>query len=208
MNQTNSTLQAFFSFSSIKSQAFLPDLLSRREIKSEQKLVGKNLTEVMSVFLGVCLLAALAQIAVPLPFTPVPVTGQTFGISLVALLWGRRLAFTTVASYVLAGGLGLPIFAMAKSGLIFGPTLGYLLGMMLSSWVVGGLADLGWTRSFFKAWLACAIGSVCVFSCGLAGLSFFIPASKLLMAGFFPFLPGDIIKSVAAAAIVSRKRIT
>jgi biotin transport system substrate-specific component len=160
-------------------------------------------TKVASVVLGVAFLAALAQIAIPLPFSPVPITGQTFGVALLSLLWGRKWGFATVILYVIGGSAGLPIFASGAAGLKFA-SFGYLLGMCMSSIVIGTLADLGWAKSFKKSFAACLLGSLCIFTCGLIVLSNFVPKELLLSSGLFPFIPGDLIKSALASLIVSR----
>lgn len=157
-----------------------------------------NALEILSVTaLGLILLTALAQIAIPLPWTPVPITGQTFGVSLIALLFGWRLGPFIVASYVLLGVLGVPLFAAATAA-----TSGYLVGMILSSLFIGFGVDHGWAKGFFRTFLLCAGGSIFVFSCGLIGLSFFVPSETLLWAGLIPFLPGDLIKNLLASFIV------
>ena len=156
----------------------------------------------MIVVSGVFTLSLLAQVAIPLPFTPVPITGQTLGVLLIGLAFGRRLAVSTMLSYLAVGALGLPVFANARAGLIFAPTSGYLLGMLLSTWIVGGLADRGWARQPLTLVLTCLISSVCIFGCGLLVLSFFIPMNRLLMSGLYPFLLGDLIKSTTAVLLV------
>lgn len=177
-----------------------------------QALVNKVLLDVgdtkinnlLSFLFGALLLTALAQIAIPLPWTPVPITGQTFGVALVALLWGKKKAFSIVSFYLLLGVVGMPVFAGAASGITFGATSGYLIGMLLSTVVVGHFSDLGWTNSFFKSWLAGFCGSCITFACGLFVLSFFVPFEGLLVSGLLPFLPGDVVKTVSAAAIANR----
>jgi biotin transport system substrate-specific component len=177
--------------------------------RMSQAIVGqwveeKNIfTKTASVVFGVAFLAALAQVAIPLPFTPVPITGQTFGVALLSLLWGRKWGMATVLLYVIAGTAGLPIFAQGAAGLKFASS-GYLVGMCMSSVVIGTLADMGWAKSFGKAYLACLLGSVCTFACGLVVLSNFVPKASLLTAGLLPFIPGDLIKSLLAATIVSK----
>lgn len=152
---------------------------------------------------GVAALALLAQIAIPLPWTPVPLTGQTFGVTLVGLLFGRR-AVPVVLAYLAAGALGAPVFAAAKSGLTFGPTVGYLVGMLLSAVVVGSLVDRGYANTFGRRLAAGFLGSIVVFTCGLAVLSRFVPGEALLTSGLWPFVPGDIIKTTMAAWIVTK----
>ncbi len=180
----------------LQNQALIPQII----LKSENKF----LYNILSIFSGVFLMSLLAQVTIPLPFTPVPITGQTFGVSLTALLWGRNRGCITLASYLALGALGLPVFAMGKSGLFLGPTTGYLIGMFFASYAMGALADLGWTKSFSKTWLAAFCGSIITFAFGLFGLAFFIPKQQLLMAGLIPFLPGDIIKTLFASALAWR----
>jgi biotin transport system substrate-specific component len=76
--------------------------------------------------------------------------------------------------------------------------------MVLSATIVGTLADRGWTKTMKQSMLAGFAGSIAVFACGLAVLSLFVPADALLVAGLWPFLPGDLIKTTVAAAIASR----
>ena len=161
------------------------------------------LTRVVSVLFGISLLAALAQVRLPLPYTPIPITGQTFGVSVLSLWMGRKWGFTTVALYVVLGAVGLPIFAGFASGLRLA-TSGYLIGMCLAALVMGSLADAGWTRTWPKAFLTCLLGSVCVFACGITILHNFIPTNSLVWAGIVPFIPGDVIKSALAATLGKR----
>lgn len=179
------------------SKALVPNLI----IKFPEQTKGK----IISFLLGLAMLSALAQLKIILPWTPVPITGQTFGVALLALLWGSRLSFSVFAAYLGIGFLGAPVFAGGASGFLIGPTMGYLAGMFIASWVVGKLSDRGWTDNFLMALLACYIGSFIIFSCGVFGLSFFIPTDKLLVAGVLPFLPGDLLKNLLAAGITTRK---
>ncbi|RYZ65290.1 MAG: biotin transporter BioY [Proteobacteria bacterium] len=180
----------------MQSQALIPSLLDSRP--------ASRLTEATLVLVGSLALALLAQITIPLYFTPVPITGQTFGVAVMALLWGRKRALAVFALYIAEGAAGLPVFAQGASGLFMGPTLGYLVGMAASCFVVGSLSDRGYAKRFSTALTACAAGSVCVFTFGLIGLSFFMPKELLVEAGFLPFIPGDIIKSLLAAAVVTQ----
>lgn len=161
------------------------------------------LAQIIAVMSGVALLSCLAQVAIPLPWTPVPITGQTFGVALIGLHWGRRLGLLTVISYLALGSFGLPIFAAASSGLILGPTLGYLIGMVFAVGIIGTLADLGWNQKWWTAYLACLCGSFVIFSCGLFVLSYFVSQESLLSAGLYPFVAGDQIKSLTAAGLTA-----
>ncbi len=161
-------------------------------------------TEVISFVVGLGLLCALAQVSIALPWTPVPITGQTFGVALVALAWGRIRGLGIVISYLFIGAIGFPVFSAGRSALTWGPTFGYLIGMVLAALLVGFLSDRGWSKSFFRAWMAASLGSLVIFSCGLWVLSYFIPTNGLLAAGLLPFIPGDLIKNSLAALIISR----
>ena len=178
------------------SLALVPRLLN-------QKFLSVT-SEIVFLLLGVALVSALSQLAIPLAWTPVPLTGQTFGVALLALMWGSRRAFAVMASYLSAAALGAPILAGGVSFLTLGATSGYLFGMAIAAYVVGSLADRGWTKSWPKAFAASLFGSVIVFSLGLFVLSFFVPSETLLVAGLLPFLPGDLLKNLMASFIASR----
>lgn len=175
----------------------------RQEQSWAEIRIGQDhtLLKLLSIAFGVLILGLLAQIKIPLAFTPVPITGQTFGVSLIALIYGRKLAFLTTASYLLIGGLGAPVFANLQSGLALGPSLGYLMGMLASSYLIGLLADKGYAKTWKTCFLSCLVGSFMVFSFGIIALSFFVPFNKLLLLGLLPFLPGDIIKNALATSI-------
>lgn len=181
----------------MKSNALVPQMVVGY---GQNRLVN----EMGAFTVGVLLLALLAQIKIVLPFSPVPITGQTFGVSLIALCWGRNRGAGIMAAYLGLGGLGLPFFA--TSGGLFGATSGYLLGMFFASMVVGELADRGATKSFLTSWAAGFVGSCIVFACGLLVLSFYVPQGTVFTVGLLPFLPGDLVKTVSAAFIASRLR--
>lgn len=162
---------------------------------------------ILLVAVGVLTLAMLSKISIPLSFTPVPITGQTFGVAIIALLLGRLRGVAIVATYLALGSAGFPFFAMTKTAAGLGPTSGYLLGMLGGAFVMGTLSDRGWTRSFKTAWAAALCGSLVTFACGLAVLSIFVPDGTLLAAGLWPFIPGDFVKTLLAAILVSRKGI-
>lgn len=178
-----------------KEQALIAQYLSQR---------GNTLVaNFFAILGGLTILGALAQISISLPHTPVPITGQTLGIAVIALLWGQKRGLAIVASYLALGGLGLPIFASGKSGGMIGPTSGYLIGMLFASAWMGFLADRGWTKSFLMTWVATVSGSILIFGFGIYGLSFFVPREGLFSLGVLPFLPGDAIKSLVGTSIVT-----
>jgi biotin transport system substrate-specific component len=179
----------------ISSQALIPQIIRHQENK-----VAANL---LAVFAGVALMTALAQINIPLPWTPVPITGQTFGVTFLSLIWGRNRGLAVMLSYIGLGIAGAPLFAMGQAGFSWGPTSGYLIGMVLASAWLGTWADRGWTKTFWRSYAASASGSLIVFGCGLYGLSFFLPKEVLFNAGLYPYLPGDLLKTVMACLLAT-----
>ncbi len=178
----------------ILEQSFIPSII----LKNDNN-IGHNILAALS---GSFIIASLAQISISLSFTPVLITCQTFGVALVSLLWGRKRGVAAVAIYMGLGFLGFPIFAFGKAGWQLGPTSGYLLGMTVAAYLMGSLADRGWTKNFWKTWLAAFLGSCVTFLGGVLILSFFVPKGSLLIAGVIPFIPGDLIKTLIACFIV------
>ena len=150
---------------------------------------------------GVFFLYLMAQITIPLPWTPVPITGQTFGVSCVALIMGS-LATPTVAIYWLLGLYGLPVLAGASAGVLWGAKSGYLLGMVLATELMRRLKAKGLAETWWGILAVLCGGEIVIFACGNFVLSYFVPRDHLLMAGLWPFLPGDMVKTVAAATVV------
>lgn len=151
---------------------------------------------------GSLLLALSAQVAVPLPFSPVPVTGQTFAVLLIGAALGARLGAATVLLYLAEGAAGLPVFAPgATLGLarIAGPTGGYLAGFVAAAFVVGLLAERGWDRRVATAAAAMLVGEVVIYVVALPWLARFVPVERLLDAGLWPFVAGDLYKLALAA---------
>jgi biotin transport system substrate-specific component len=162
------------------------------------------LHQCLVVLFGSLLIAALAQISLPL--VPVPVTGQTLGVFLVALVLGARLGGAAIGLYLLEAAIGLPVLAGFSGGMatLTGATAGYLFGFLLAGLAVGALADRGWTRSIQTTALAMLLGTALIYLPGLFWLSKAVPGlaslEALLPAGLYPFLLGDSIK--AALVIV------
>lgn len=146
------------------------------------------------------LLIVSAQVTFSIPFSLVPITGQTFAVLLTAMALGRVRGVTVISLYLAEGALGAPVFAGGVGGLatLFGPTGGYLLGFLGAGWLVGFLAERGWDRHYGKSVLALTFGTATIFLFGLAGLSRFVPSELLLTAGLFPFLPGAALKIALA----------
>jgi len=148
------------------------------------------------------LTAGAAQLELRLPWTPVPITGQTFAVLLTGAVLGARRAFLAQCLYLLEGISGLPVFAGGSAGVVtlVGPTGGYLVAFPFAASLTGLLAERAWDRRPITMFLAMLAGSTVIFGLGLAYLSAFVPRGTLLASGLLPFLPGDLIKSLVAAA--------
>ncbi len=165
--------------------------------------------QAMLVVGGSLLVALLAQFSLPLPFTPVPVTGQTLGVLLVGGVLGANLGALSILLYLAEGAIGLPVFAGAAHGLPVGPTGGYLLGFVLMALVVGWLNERGWGRSWGRSWAAMAAGELVLFAIALPWLGLYVGFSHVLAFGLLPFIPGEAFKlSLAAMALPAAWRIT
>lgn len=172
----------------------------------------RSLARALLVLGGTLLLALSAQVAVPLPGSPVPVTGQTFAVLLIGAALGSRLGALTVLAYLAEGAAGLPVFAPGGPlGLVrlAGPTGGYLAGFVAAAFVVGLLAERGWDRRVPTAAAAMLVGELVVYAVALPSLARFVPLDRLLDAGLWPFVPGDLYKlALAALALPAAWRIT
>ena len=168
--------------------------------------VAAPLNRVRSVALVVAfslLVALAAQVAVPLPWTPVPLTAQTFAVLLTGALLGSRLGALALVAYLVEGASGLPFFVGGAGGLqhFQGATAGYLLAFPVAAFVAGYLAERGWDRRFLTAALAMAAGSLVILACGWAWLALLLrSAGDAFRLGVAPFVVGDIIKIALAAA--------
>ncbi len=153
---------------------------------------------------GTLFIAALAQIAIPVPGSPVPVTGQTLAVYLIGTTYGARLGFATFATYLLAGIAGAPVFAPAATvGLarLTGATGGYLIGMLVAAFVLGALADRKADQKFKTSFPALILGSAIVFTFGLVWLhtSLNLTWAQTISAGLTPFIFGEVIKIAITA---------
>lgn len=160
---------------------------------------------------GSLIIAISAQISVWLPFSPVPVTGQTFAVLILGALLGARRGALCILVYLLEGSAGLPVFAGGAAGFawMLGPTGGYLSGFVIAAWVVGRLCERGWDRNVMKTAFAMLIGNVCLYTPGVIWLSCLAVVSgsgfslgRILRVGVYPFVAGDVIKITLAAVLL------
>jgi biotin transport system substrate-specific component len=157
---------------------------------------------VILAVVGVALLWLSAKIQIPL--WPVPVTMQTFVVLTVGIAYGARLGGATVLAYLIAGAVGLPVFAGTWSeggGLVhlYGPTAGYLVGFAVAAWIGGRLAERGWDRSLPLAAAAMLLGNLAIYALGIAWLAYQIGFEAAIVHGLLPFLAGDGLKIALGA---------
>jgi biotin transport system substrate-specific component len=158
----------------------------------------------VTLVIGFSLLTALAaQVVIPLPFTPVPLTGQTFAVLLTGALLGSRLGALALVAYLVEGAAGLPFFRGGAGGAqhLLGPTAGYLFAFPAAAFVTGYLAERGWDRRFLTAAAAMALGSLVILAGGWAWLAVLTGnAAQAFRLGVGWFLVGDLVKVALAAA--------
>jgi biotin transport system substrate-specific component len=175
-------------------------------------LRGAMLALAGSLFVALC-----AQITVPL--WPVPVTGQTFAVLSVGLVCGWRVGGAALLLYLIEGALGLPFFAGGAGGwsAVVGPSGGYIWGFVLAAALVGYLAERGWDRNVWRTAAALFLGNVVLYVPGLIWLAIFYAGpgqdyiaatgattawGASISAGLVPFLLGDLLKLLLAAALI------
>ncbi|MFN6136312.1 MAG: biotin transporter BioY [Bacteroidota bacterium] len=165
-----------------------------------------NRTVQLSV-LGTLVLVACTQIRVPLPFTPVPITGQTFAVIAWPLLFGYRVGMASVLSYLALGVLGAPVFAGFESmSALWGPTSGYLIGFAAAAALLGRLRDAGLTSTRSGLALSVVGAQALILLFGSRVLSTFVGPENAVAMGVAPFLAGDVIKSVLLFTMIRSVR--
>jgi len=177
---------------------------ARRLVLADRVLPRHLVIDATLVVLGAALVGGFAQLYVPL--WPVPVTGQTLAVLLVAAALGSIRGALAMLVYAAAGIIGVPWFSEASHGwgVIAGPTGGYIIGFIFSAFFVGWLSERQWDRKIFKAIATFVGGSLIVFAIGLPWLSFALGTDleTTLEYGLYPFILGGIIKALLAAGLL------
>ena len=159
-----------------------------------------------TILLGAALTALAAQVAIPVPGSPVPITGQTFAVLLTAAALGPARGLAAQALYLVLGAVGLPVFAGAGHGpgVVFGATGGYLVGFLVAAAITGYGARRGADRSPVRTLLLFALASVLIYAIGTTWLCLDtgMSASAGIAAGVTPFIPGDVAKALLAAGLL------
>lgn len=163
------------------------------------------LRDLFLIVVGSLFVAALAQVKIPLLFTPVPITGQTFGVALVGAALGSKRGAAALGLYLAEGMIGLPFFAGGAHGVgaVIGATGGYLIGFVFAAYFIGVLAERGLERNARTSFIPFLIGTALIYVCGVAWLAVALKSlSRAITAGLLPFLIGDAIKLIAAALVL------
>lgn len=164
------------------------------------------LTDALLVLAGTTLVALAAQVSIPLPFTPVPITGQTFAVVLVGASLGAVRGFSSLLLYWLVGIAGAPVYADQTHGWekFMGPTGGYIIGFVVAAAVTGWLAERRWDRRLSSSITAMLTGNVIIYLAGLPWLAAEIDTNLegTLEAGLYPFVIGDLLKLYLAGVLL------
>lgn len=164
------------------------------------------LADAVLVALGAGLVAAAAQVSIPLGFTPVPITGQTFAVVLVGASLGAAHGFASLALYLGVGLLGAPVYSDGASGwdVVSGASGGYLVGFLLAAALTGALAERRWDRRLSSAVAAMLTGNVVIYLVGLPWLAYVAGTNleQTLEQGLYPFVVGDLVKLYLAGALL------
>jgi biotin transport system substrate-specific component len=169
--------------------------------------------QVACAVVGSFLLVGLAQVSFPLPFTPVPITGQTLGVLLVGAAYGPGLGIATVLLYLGYAVVGLPALAPNPDGThetgfevlrLAAATGGYLWGFVVAAGLVGWLSKRGWDRTFRSSIGAMLLGSAVIYVFGVPWLmaAIDLPLQQGLEGGLYPYVIGDLLKLMAAAGLL------
>ncbi len=178
------------------------------DILQPVKSIPQKTRDIAIVISASWLLAISAQFTFNLPFSPVPVTGQTLAVLLTGSLLGKNRGAAAVGLYLIQGAVGLPVFAGGKSGFItlVGPTGGYLIGFIAAAYIVGILAELRYDKSLVYIGFSMIVGSLVIYIFGLFWLVQFVGESSALQMGLFPFLAGDFVKILSGVIVLGGSR--
>jgi len=178
-------------------------------ILKKEIITNKIICRVLGILTFVILTALGGFVRIPLPFTPVPLTLQTFFVLLSGAFLGRKLGGLSQISYIFLGVLGLPIFSAAGSGLLYltGPTGGYLIGFIAAALFLGATVKYC-KNSLFLTFAAFCIADVILLCFGVAWLKviFGLPFKQLFVIGFLPFVAGDLLKALVASSLYLKLR--
>ena len=170
------------------------------EILRQSKIKENILFDSALIIAGSIFVAISSQFAFYLPFTPIPITGQTLAVLLCGTVLGSRRGGLSLVLYILEGAIGLPVFAGGQGGMavLLGPTAGYLIGFIPAAFLVGSLAENGFDRHWYSMLFAFFIGQIVIYFFGALRLISFVSFNQIFGIGVAPFLIGDALKASIA----------
>ena len=178
--------------------------MSEQKVESIKKELPRVLIEIGIALAGSCFLALLSQVAIPLPFTPIPVTLQTLGVFLLGGILGSRRAVYSVLGYLIQGCCGFPVFAggVANPLWIGGVQAGFLVSFVGAAYLIGFIGKMCESQHrfrFFSLVLALTVGQLVIFAGGAAWLACYVGWKKAFLLGVAPFFTGAVLKILAGA---------
>ena len=152
--------------------------------------------DICLVGIATLLIVVAGRIAIPLPFTPIPLAIQGHVCLLIGALLAPRLSLISVGLFLLLGSLDAPVFSEGKAGfaMLLGPRGGYLIGYLMATWITGYLIQKKQLSSPRLKTLAMGVGNLAIYECGLPQLALFVGVEKVFLLGMLPFLAGDLLK--------------
>src|SRR5438128_5425400 len=176
----------------------IPTVLNERLIR------GHALTNVALVIAGSAIIAIAAQIAIPVPFTPVPLTLQPIAVILVGAALGSTRGAAAASLYLLEGLSGLPVFAQGHGGPLWllGPTAGYLYSYPFAAFIAGWFSQRGWGSSIVRALAGMLIAMAVIYAGGWSWLAILAGPRAAFTMGIVPFVIADIVKIAIGAAVL------
>ena len=171
---------------------------------------GRVAVDMLLVVGASALIAIAAQIAIPVPFSPVPLTLQPVAVLLVGAVLGSTRGAAAAALYLFEGFSGLPVFAEGKGGAVWllGPTAGYLYSYPLAAWIAGRFSERGWGNTIVRAVAGMLVALAVIYLGGWSWLSALSNAKTAFAMGVAPFVLADVVKiAIAATLLPSAQRL-
>lgn len=167
---------------------------------------GRAAANILLVVGASALIAIAAQVAIPLPFTPVPLTLQPLAVILIGVVLGSTRGAAAAVLYLLEGFSGLPVFAQGHGGALWllGPTAGFLYSYPFAAWVAGFVSERGWGSSILRAVTGMLLALGVIYLGGWSWLAVQLGASAALAVGVSPFVLADIVKVAIGATLLPK----
>jgi biotin transport system substrate-specific component len=170
----------------------------------ERLIRGRAAVNMLLVIGGGALIAIAAQIAIPIPGSPVPLTLQPLAVLLVGVILGSARGAAAAALYILEGVSGLPVFAQGHGGIVWltGPTAGYLLSYPLASWTAGWFSERGWGSTLVRSITGMLVALAVIYAGGWSWLALMVGPQAAMTMGIVPFVIADVIKIALGGALL------